>query len=257
MSIARKLAAWFLFPALLIALWWISTIVSPNFFVPSPPVLLEKFLTVWVGERFLIDVVPSVGRLLLGLGISIVLGVVLGVFIGLIRPLRWALEPLLEFIRAIPSAILIPVLLLIIGINDSMKVTVIVLGCLWPILLNTIEGVRSLDEVMLNVAKVYGITGWKRMRHLILPGISPHIMVGVRHSLAVGLILMVVSEMFASTEGIGYSIMNFQNRIAIPEMWSGIVLLGIVGVLLSTAFQLTQKRILHWYYGLKETSNDN
>ena len=74
---------------------------------------------------------------------------------------------------------------------------------------------------------------------------------------AVGLILLVVSEMFAATDGIGYLIMNFQNRVAIPEMWSGIVLLGILGVMLSAGFQLIEKRILRWYYGLKEAANDS
>ena len=78
----------------------------------------------------------------------------------------------------------------------------------------------------------------------------------IQIGLSVGLILLVVSEMFASTDGIGYSIINFQNRVAIPEMWSGIVLLGIIGVLLSVAFQAIQKRVLGWYYGLKEASND-
>lgn len=257
MKLVRKTAALLLVPILLIAAWWIWTAMSPNFFVPSPPVLFEKFFSVWVGERFFTDIIPSVSRILIGLAISIVLGVVLGIVIGLVRSLRWTLEPLLEFIRAIPSVILIPVLLLIIGINDTMKISVIVLGCLWPILLNTIEGVRSLDEVMLNAAGVYGLRGMKKMRYLILPGVSPHIMVGIRHSLAVGLILMVVSEMFASAEGIGHLIINFQNRIAIPEMWSGIVLLGIIGVVLSALFQFTQKRVLHWYYGLKEASNDD
>lgn len=257
MKILRTLSTWFLVPVLLIAIWWLMTAQGTNFFVPSPQLLVEKFISTWVGERFFSDVIPSVTRLLLGLIISIVLGVLLGIVIGLVRSLRWLLEPLLEFIRAIPSAILIPVLLLLIGINDTMKITVIVLGCLWPILLNTIEGVRSLDEVMLNAAKVYGLRGMKRLRYLVLPGVSPQIMVGIRHSLAVGLILMVVSEMFASSEGIGYSIIEFQNRIAMPEMWSGIVLLGIIGVLLSTVFQIVQKRVLHWYYGLKEASNDN
>ena len=140
-----------------------------------------------------------------------------------------------------------PFLLLLIGINDTMKVTVIVLGCLWPILLNTVEGVRSLDEVLTNTARVYRLRGFDRIRYLVLPGASPLIMAGIRHS---------VSEMFASTDGIGYSIINFQNRVAIPEMWSGIVLLGIIGVLLSVAFQAIQKRVLGWYYGLKEASND-
>ena len=252
----RRLGMWFGLPAVLIAIWWAATAQGVNFFVPKPDKLTSTFAKVWFSEKFFTDVLPSMGRLSISLVISIVLGVVLGVAIGLSRNLRWLLEPLLEFIRAVPSTILIPVLLLLIGINDTMKVTVIVLGCLWPILLNTVEGVRSLDEVLTNTARVYGLRGFDRIRYLVLPGASPLIMAGVRHSLAVGLILLVVSEMFASTDGIGYSIINFQNRVAIPEMWSGIFLLGIIGVLLSVVFQAIQKRVLGWYYGLKEASND-
>lgn len=256
MMILKRLGIWFGLPAILIFIWWAYTAQGANFFVPQPGKLATTFVDVWFGERFFTDVIPSVTRLLISLAISLVLGVSIGMAIGLSRTLRWLLEPLLEFIRAVPSTIMIPVLLLLIGINDTMKITVIVLGCLWPILLNTVEGVRSLDEVLKNTAQVYRLRGIDRIRYLVLPGASPLIMAGIRHSLAVGLILLVVSEMFASTDGIGYLIINFQNRVAIPEMWSGIFLLGIIGVLLSVVFQAIQKRVLRWYYGLKEASND-
>lgn len=256
MMVLKRLGIWFGLPAILIFIWWAYTAQGANFFVPKPGKLATTFVDVWFGERFVTDVIPSVTRLLISLAISLVLGVSIGMAIGLSRTLRWLLEPLLEFIRAVPSTIMIPVLLLLIGINDTMKITVIVLGCLWPILLNTVEGVRSLDEVLKNTAQVYRLRGIDRIRYLVLPGASPLIMAGIRHSLAVGLILLVVSEMFASTDGIGYLIINFQNRVAIPEMWSGIFLLGIIGVLLSVVFQAIQKRVLRWYYGLKEASND-
>lgn len=257
MTVLKNLGYWLGLPVVLIVVWYLATLGDVSLFVPRPLPLWEKFVSVWLGDNILSDVVPSLGRLLLALGISTVLGVVLGVLIGSFRAARWFSEPMLEFLRAIPSTIMIPVLLLVIGLNDAMRTTVIVLGCLWPVLLNTITGVRSLDEVLSNTAKVYGIRGWNRVWHLVLPGASPAIMAGVRQSLAVGLILMVVSEMFASANGIGTLITNFQNRVAVPEMWSGVLLLGVVGVLLSAIFALVQKGVLKWYDGLKAAADGN
>lgn len=257
MNVLKNLAYWLGLPVILVIIWYFATLGDVSTFIPRPLPLWEKFVSVWLGGNFLSDVLPSIGRLLLALGISIVLGIVFGVLIGSFREARWFFEPLFEFLRAIPSTIMIPVLLLIIGLNDSMRITVIVLGSVWPVLLNTIAGVRSIDEVLSNSAKIYNIRGWNRLWHLVLPGASPAIMAGVRQSLAVGLILMVVSEMFASANGIGTLITNFQNRVAIPEMWSGILLLGIVGVLLSAIFALVQKGVLKWYDGLKAAADGN
>ncbi|MCQ1948882.1 ABC transporter permease [Arthrobacter sp. zg-Y859] len=252
-----KRAGYFLgLPLILLAAWIGYTSVQTNFFIPEPAVLADRFFHIWFSERLMSDVLPSIGRLLAGLGLSIVAGVTIGVIIGYVRWIRWLFEPLFEFIRAVPSTILIPVLLLLIGINDAMKITLIVCSCIWPILLNTVAGVTSIDEVLQNTAKVIGLKKLDRMRYLVLPAASPQIMAGIRQSLAVALILMVVSEMFASTDGIGHWTINFQNRVAIPEMWSGILLLGIIGVVLSVVFHWIQKRILAWYEGLKENEND-
>ncbi|QXQ10059.1 ABC transporter permease [Paeniglutamicibacter sp. Y32M11] len=256
MTILKKTGYFLGLPIILVSAWIIYTSLTTNFFIPEPAPLVNRFVKIWFQERFVSDVLPSLGRLLAGLGLSIVFGVVIGVVIGSVQWLRWLLEPLFEFIRAVPSTILIPVLLLLIGINDAMKITLIVLSCVWPILLNTVAGVTSIDEVLLNTSKMMGLKKLDRMRYLVLPAASPQIMAGIRQSLAVALILMVVSEMFASTDGIGHWTINFQNRVAIPEMWSGILLLGLIGVVLSVIFQWFQKRILAWYEGLKENEND-
>jgi ABC-type nitrate/sulfonate/bicarbonate transport system permease component len=255
-TILKKTGYFLGLPVVLVGAWIIYTSVTTNFFIPEPATLMDRFFKIWFSERFVSDVLPSLGRLLAGLGLSIVVGVVVGVVIGSVRWIRWLFEPLFEFIRAIPSTILIPVLLLLIGINDTMKVTLIVFSCVWPILLNTVAGVTSIDGVLQNTARVIGLTKFDRLRYLVLPAASPQIMAGIRQSLAVALILMVVSEMFASTDGIGHWTINFQNRVAIPEMWSGILLLGIIGVVLSVFFQFFQKRVLAWYEGLKESEND-
>ena len=101
------------------------------------------------------------------------------------------------------------------------------------------------------------IGGLARIRYLVLPGAGPQIMVGVRQALSLGLILMVISEMFASSSGLGFSIIKFQRSFAIPEMWSGIALLGLIGVGLSFLFQFVERRVLRWYHGQKEVEHAN
>ena len=255
MRTVRTLAYALALPALLVILWWASTLGEPNFYVPTPAVLVTTFVETWFGPRILSDVLPSIGRLLIGVSLAIVLGVAGGLLIGSVRWLRSLTEPVLEFFRAIPPPVLIPVLMLLLGITDTMKVVVIVSGCIWPVLLNTIEGVRAVDPVLSDSARTYGISGWERTRHLVLPSAGPQIMTGIRQCLSIGLILMVISEMFASSSGLGFTIVSFQRSFAIPEMWSGIVVLGLIGVAMSFIFQWAERRILRWYHGLREVEN--
>ena len=242
-------------PVVLVALWWILTLGATNFFVPKPLKLIQTFWAVWAGERFWTDFVPSVLRLLVGLVMTILLGVVLGVMIGSVRWLRSLTEPMLEFFRAIPPPVLVPLLMLLVGINDQMKIIVIISGAIWPVLLNTIEGVRAVDPVLRDTFRTYSITGFARLRYLVLPGASPQIMTGVRQSTSIALILMVISEMFGSSSGLGFTIVLFQRAFAIPEMWSGIVVLGLLGLALSVISKSIEHRLLKWYSGLKEVQH--
>ncbi len=194
-------------------------------------------------------------RLVIGVLAAIVLGIVLGLAVGLNRTMRAVTEPVFEFFRALPPPVLVPVLMLLVGINDGMKIAVIISGCVWPVLLNTIEGVRSIDPVQNETSRSYGISGFARIRYQILPSATPTIMAGVRQALSIGLILMVISEMFASSSGLGFTIVQFQRSFAVPEMWSGIVVLGLIGVALSFIFQAVERRVLRWYHGLKEVEN--
>jgi ABC-type nitrate/sulfonate/bicarbonate transport system permease component len=237
--------------ALPLALWWVASADSQSFYLPPLRQILEAFASTWLGGRLVDDVLPSVARLLTGFAVATVGGVALGVAVGSSRRLRAALEPVLEFLRAIPPPVLVPIFILIAGIGTTMKVLVIVSGCLWPILLNTIEGVRARDEVLEDTCRAYGIRGRARLRHLVLPAASPQIVTGMRQALAIGIILMVISEMFAASSGLGFTIVQFQRGFAIPEMWSGILLLGLLGVLLSFGFRAFENRVLAWYYGLR------
>ncbi|MHA5046971.1 ABC transporter permease [Streptomyces sp. SD15] len=240
-------------PALVVAGWWLASDGSTDVYWPPLRTILKTFPDVWTGERLRADVLPSVLRLLAGYLSAAVVGVALGTVIGSYRRVRAVCEPVLEFLRAVPPPVLIPVIMLFAGIGDTMKIAVIASGCIWPILLNTVEGVRAVDSVMAETARSYGITGVARLRTVVLPSASPQIFAGLRQALSVGIILMVISEMFAPSNGLGFTIVQFQRGFAIPDMWTGILVLGLLGFLLSVVFQLVERRVLGWYHGLRST----
>lgn len=239
-------------PIALLLAWGIWGTLAPAQFFPTPVVIAGAFVETWVGEAFVVDVLPSLLRLAVGIVLSVLIGITLGTVIGLTRWLRELTEPVLEFFRAIPPTVLIPIISLLFGPFDAGKIILIVAGSIWPVLLNTIEGVRSTDSVMKETSRSFSLTGYERLRYLVLPAAGPRIMAGVRQALSVALILMVISEMFNSSSGFGYRISYFQRNYLIAEMWSGIVLLGLIGVLLAVIFGFVERRILRWYHGLKE-----
>ena len=234
-------------PVLLVLGWW--AVSGTSFYVPSPDRVARAFAATWFSPRLFDDVLPSVARLLAGYVLAALLGVGLGVPIGLSPRLRATLEPVLEFFRAVPPPVLVPLIMVLAGIDTPMKVLVIVSGCVWPILLNTVEGVRALDEVLADTCRMYGVRGAARLRRFVLRGASPQIMAGLRQSLSIGIILMVISEMFASSSGLGFTIVLFQRQFQIAEMWSGILLLGLIGLALSLVFRRLERWVLSWYYG--------
>ena len=257
MTIVRRTAVVLALPVLLVVAWWFASAGSTDFYRPPLSRILAVFPETWLGARLRDDVLPSVVRLLLGYGAALVLGIALGVLIGANRTVRALLEPVLEFLRAIPPPVLVPIIALVAGIGDLTKVIVIVSGCVWPILLNTVEGVRAVDDVLDDTCRSYGIRGVTRLRHLVLRAASPQIVTGARQALSIGIILMVISEMFAANSGLGFAVVQFQRGFAIPEMWSGVLLLGLLGVVLSLLFRLAEARILRWYHGIRAVSRES
>jgi ABC-type nitrate/sulfonate/bicarbonate transport system permease component len=238
-------------PIVLIAAWWVATANSTSFFWPPLKDIVEVFPETWFEGRFTTDVVPSIARLLVGYLLALLIGISVGLAVGSSKVLRETAEPVLEFLRAVPPPVVVPIIMLFAGIGDGMRVSVIAFGCVWPILLNTVEGVRGVDEVLTDTARTYGLGTTTRVRKLVLRAASPQIMAGARQALSVGIILMVISEMFAASNGLGFTTVQFQRSFAIPEMWTGIILLGLIGVVLALIFRIVEQRVLSWYLGLR------
>jgi ABC-type nitrate/sulfonate/bicarbonate transport system permease component len=248
-----RLAAVAALPAALFALWWLASDASQSFYLPPLRRIVAAFWATWPA-RLTSDVLPSLARLAAGYAAALISGVALGVVLGSRPRLRVALEPVLELFRALPPPALVPVFMLIFGLGSAMKLLVIASGAVWPVLLNTVEGVRAIDDVLADTCRCYGITGGRRLRVLVLRAASPHIVTGMRQGLSVAIILMVIGEMFASSSGLGFAILDFQRGFSIPEMWSGILLLGLIGVALALAFRVFEARALRWYHGQRRPS---
>jgi ABC-type nitrate/sulfonate/bicarbonate transport system permease component len=244
--------------ALLVAVVWqiTATLVGSAYFPPLSQVFARLQAKWFSGPSYLLfmdpgfirDIIPSIGRALVGFFIAGILGVTLGLYLGLSRRLADFVDPLIHFARALPAVTLLPLFLLLLGLGTTMKLSLITFGTVWPILLNTIYGVRAVDPQKVETATAFGITGVRRVLRIMLPAASPQIFAGLRVSLALSLILMVVSEMVAATGGLGFSIVEAQRRFAIRDMWAGIVLLGLVGYLLNIIFLAIEKRVLRWHY---------
>ncbi len=253
LSWGRRLLMALGLPAVLVAVWWVTSEDSASFYFPPLREILDTFGPTWFEGRITDDVLPSLTRLLSGYALALLLGVVLGVLIGSSANLRAYAEPVLEFFRAIPPPVMVPILMLFLGIGTTMKVVVIGIGALWPILLNTVEGVRGIDPLLRDTSRSYGLRPWTHLRTVVLRGASPQIVTGARQALSVAVILMVISEMFAANNGLGFTIVQFQRSFALPEMWTGILLLGLVGVLLSLIFRAVEHFVLAWYRGQRQS----
>lgn len=256
MIVLKKIGLAIGLPVVLVVIWWFASAGSKDFYFPPLSKILGVFPDTWFGPRMVDDVLPSLGRLAIGYFAALLLGVGLGMLIGQNPKLRAVVEPLLEFLRAIPPPVLVPILMLMAGIGNTMKILVIISGCVWPVLLNTVEGVRATDEVLTDTCRSYRIRGGLRVWHLVVRSASPQIVAGARQALSIGIILMVISEMFAASSGIGFTVIQFKDGFRIPQMWSGVILLGLLGVLLAVLFRFAERRILGWYHGIRAVQKE-
>lgn len=240
----------------LVAAWQLATTGADAVFFPTPLEIASRFVEKWFSgpagsllltESATTNVLPSLTRMIGGWGLAVVAGVLLGSALGLSRRLAAYVDPLLAFARAIPPPVLLPVFLVAIGANDRMRVALIATGALWPVLVNTMAGVRSVHPTQLDTATTFGLSPWRRFTGVVLPAAMPSIFAGLRVSLSLALILMVISELVASTNGIGFELIQAQRSFAVVDLWASIVLLALLGYLLNTLLVAVEFRWLAWH----------
>lgn len=238
-------------PVGLLALWWFASADSTNPFFPPASTIWQHFTDIWLSSHFVTDALPSLRNLVAGLGLAIVLGLVAGTVIAQVRWLFAMLNPLVSFFRSIPGIAYLPMLIAVVGFNAGMRITAITLAAFFPVLLATIDGMRSVDQTLLDVSRGYRLSRLRRLLSVQLPAAAPRIFSGLEISVAAALIVMVASELLGTSEGIGAQVLLAQQFFNFADMWAGIVLLALIGLVSNILFRLARSRILAWYEGVR------
>ncbi|MBN9606554.1 MAG: ABC transporter permease [Actinomycetales bacterium] len=235
-------------PVLLVAIWWFASESVNSVYFPSLRKIMTAFVENWLDPMSLLDNLgPSLQVILVGYGTALLVGIVAGTLLGLVTPLERAVRPIVEAARAVPGVALLPLFIVLFGIDQEMRILLVAYGAAWPVLLNTLDGVRAVEPVLLDVGRVFRVGRVRRLFRVILPSAGPQIFAGARISLAITLIIMVVAETVGASGGVGYFLMTAKSEFRISDMWSAIVALGLLGYLLNILFRIAERYVLRWH----------
>lgn len=239
----------FWLPLVLLIIWWFASANSTSPFFPPLQVILTETYEQWIiGDATSTHLAVSLKNLFAGFVWGSLMGWIGGSLLARLPMVRNAANPLIYFLYVLPSPALLPAMIALFGIGDMRQIALIAFGSTWPTLLNTLDGMRGVDEVKIDTARALSLGGIRTYFSVTLRGASPQIAAGLRASLQVSIILMVVSEMVAARSGIGYFILQAQTVFATVTMWSGILVLAVVGTVLNYIFIYIERIVLRWHY---------
>jgi NitT/TauT family transport system permease protein len=232
----------------LLALWEAVPrlgLADPAFLPPFSDVVAAGWQLAQSGELY-DDIVASLLRALSGFLISVVLIVPLGLAIGWYARLGDFLNQFIEVCRNTAPLALLPVFILLLGIGELSKVTMVVYSCAWPLLLNTIAAVKQVDPLLIKSARTMGASPQQLFRKVILPAALPTIFVGIRLASASAMLVLVASEMVGAKAGLGYLIIYSQYSFLIPQMYFGILGITVIGLIFNAVLEAMERRLMRW-----------
>ena len=232
---------------LAVALFDLTAAQMGGIYLPRVTLIAASFEENWLFDAVETDLLPSLGRMGIGYALALLAGLIAGLILGMALQADHVLTPLIDFLRCIPATALIPLTVVLLGIGDLPKILLIAFTCFWPVLISTRAAIRTIDPVMAESMTVCSVTGRDRIRYLILPAALPQFLAGARVALALALIMAVVTEMVASTNGLGYFVVHAQRTFSIADMWSGVALIGLLGYLFNLLFGAVQWVLLRKY----------
>ncbi|WP_020107977.1 ABC transporter permease [Nocardia sp. 348MFTsu5.1] len=234
--------------AVLVAFWEIAPRIGlvDRTFLPEFSVVVQALVDLAESGQLWEHISASLSRALKGFVIAVLVAVPLGIVIGWYRPVAQYLSPALELFRNTAALALLPVFVLILGIGETSKVALVIYACIFPILLNTISGVRTVDPLLIKSARSLGLPSYRLFQKVILPAALPTIFTGIRLSAAASILVLIAAEMVGARSGLGYLIMASQLNFQIPEMYAGILTIALVGLAFNFVLVLIERRFSRW-----------
>ena len=234
------------FVALILIVWeLVAPFINPIFFT-SPSKIAEAFYETTVSGELPYFLWQSLQVMTYGLVVAIVVGIVLGVAMARLRWLDWALDLPINALYATPLVAVVPLLVLWFGIYMKAKIIVVFLFAVFPLLINTYQGVRECDKNMLEVAQSFRSTEWKTWQDVLLPFAVPYIIAGVRLAIGRGLIGMIIAEFYTTISGLGFMITKYANVFAMDKTFVPVIVLMVLGVSLTSMLKWFGRRIAPW-----------
>ncbi|MDO7907995.1 ABC transporter permease [Paenibacillus sp. JX-17] len=251
----RKIHDWWrdlgygsIIPVGVILLWqlagsagWVS-----DEFLPTPRIILESFINLMISGQLAYHVGVSLERALTGFVIGGFLGLLLGCITGLFRRAEYLLDPSIQVLRLVPHLAIAPLIILWFGFGEVSKIAIILTGSFFPLYINTFMGIRQVDSKWFEVGRVLEFNAYQRFSRLLIPGALPSILLGLRLSLAVSWISLVVAELVGSTAGVGFLINEAKQNSDTPVIFVGILIFAVVGKVIDSLVRLFERRWLHW-----------
>ncbi|WP_159886902.1 ABC transporter permease [Paenibacillus puerhi] len=237
-----------LLPLLLLAAWQVFGdlgLISPLLF-PTPLRIAQAAIRLAQTGELASNLRISILRVLGGFALGASLGLALGILVGLFRRTERALDPTVQMIRMVPHLAIAPLFILWFGIGETSKILLIAKGAFFPLYINTFMGIRGADNKLFDVTRVLGFSRWKQIVRLILPAALPNILLGIRISLGVSWLGLVVAELMGSTEGIGYLMSDARQFSKTPVVFVGILIFASFGILSDLLVRLLERKWLSW-----------
>jgi ABC-type nitrate/sulfonate/bicarbonate transport system permease component len=197
----------------------------------------------------------TVGLALLGLAASGLGGIVVGILVGSFEPVRYATRAALEFLKPIPPIVILPLVVLILGPTGQMSWFLVFLGCLLPIVMQTVDGVHSTDPVARDTARSYGMKPVEILVRVVLPSAMPYIGTAMRVSAPAALIITVVAGLLGGGPGLGQSLYLAQAGGDYPTLYALVIVLGVLGLLFQLGTRVAERRLLHWHESYREVAH--